>query len=546
MTKIVAKKTKGAENASTSPFHEGEQRIQTKLRVRDEIEPWARQVVHAALPDQHREFYAQLPFLVISARDDHGHPWVTLLAGEPGFAHSPNSSELAIAIAPAVGDPLHDAIQCGDDVGILGIEPHTRRRNRVNGRVSQRDRNGFRLEVDQGFGNCPKHITERTARPVSPSPRASHAERSNSLSDAAQRWIANADTFFVGTGFRGRGESVTYGMDASHRGGPPGFVRVLDGQTLLFDDYAGNNHYNTLGNLDMDARASLLFVEFERGSLLHLRGRATVLWQGDQRTIRFELDEAVERPHALALRWSDPRADRRKLRVAAIRRESEDVRSFTLQPQDGQPLAPFRAGQYLPVSLSIPAHTHPVERTYSLSNAPSDLHYRISVKRERQGLMSRHLHDEVRVGEVLAAGPPTGAFVLQANSTRPAALVSAGVGVTPMVAMLHALGETAIPVVFVHGTRDGQHHSLRDEVRAVVDANPNARLHVAYSRPQTRDVEGRDYHSAGRVTTELLLQLLPGLDADFYFCGPAAFLADLQRGLGEAGVPNSQINTESF
>ncbi len=532
--------------AAPSPFHAGEKRIQTRLRVRDEIEPWARQVIRDALPDQHREFYAQLRFLVVAARDDQGQPWVTLLAGEPGFASSPDPADLAVAALPAIGDPLYGAMHRGDDIGVLGIEPHTRRRNRANGRVSDRADDHFRLHVEQSFGNCPKHITERVARPVAGSPRASQARRSKGLSDAAQRWIAGADTFFIGTGFRGRGESVTYGMDASHRGGPPGFVRVLDEETLAFDDYAGNNHYNTLGNLELDARTSLLFVDFERGALLHLCGSARVLWDADQRTIRFALDEVVERPHALALRWSSPQANRRKLRVATIRRESKDVRSFTLVPVDGQPISPFVAGQYLPVGLSFGAREHPVERTYSLSNSPRDPHYRISVKRESQGLMSRQLHDEVRVGDIFAAGPPTGTFVLDPRSPRPAVLVSAGVGVTPMVAMLHALAETETPVIFVHGARDGQHHSLRDEIRNLASANPNAKLHVAYSRPGIDDVVGRDYHSAGRVTASLLQKLLPALDADFYFCGPATFLADLQRGLREAGVPASQILTESF
>ena len=531
---------------TSSPFHEGERRIQAQLGVRDEIEPWARQVVRGALPEQHREFYAQLPFLVVAARDDQGQPWVTLLAGEPGFAVSPNPGELAIAATPGIGDPLHGALRNGADIGVLGIESQARRRNRVNGRVGQRDTDGFHLHVEQCFGNCPKFITERVARRVAPSRRAANAQRSTSLSNAAQRWIAAADTFFIASGYRGRGESETYGMDASHRGGPSGFVRVQDEKTLVFDDYAGNNHYNTLGNLSMDARASLLFVDFERGALLHLRGHARVLWDGEQRAVRFELDEAIERPYALPLRWTEPQAHTRKLRVVAVHQESADVRSFYLEPEDGRTLEPFVAGQYLPLSLSIAGEEHAVERTYSLSNSPRDAHYRISVKREDRGLVSRHLHDEVRVGDVLRTGNPGGTFVLDPSSTRPAVLVSAGVGLTPMVAMLHSLAGTDRPVIFVHGTRDGEHHSLRDEVQSVVNANENAKLHVAYSRPGSTDAGGHEYHSTGRLQPELLEKLLPGLDADFYLCGPASFMADLQRGLHEVGVPAGQIHTESF
>jgi ferredoxin-NADP reductase/predicted pyridoxine 5'-phosphate oxidase superfamily flavin-nucleotide-binding protein len=412
--------------------------------------------------------------------------------------------------------------------------------------VSQCEEFGFRLRVEQSFGNCPKYITERVAHRVDPSPRASQVRRSTSLSHTAQQCIASADTFFIATGYRGRGESLTYGMDASHRGGPQGFVRVLDEATLVYDDYAGNNHYNTLGNLSLDPRTSLLFVDFERGGMLQLRGRARIGWEAEQRTIRFELDEALERPHALPLRWSDPQANTRKLRVTAIRQESADVRSLLFESEDGRPLEPFLAGQYLPVSLSIPGSELAAERTYSLSNSPRDEHYRISVKREPQGLVSQALHDRVRVGDVLKVGTPSGSFVLDPGSTRPAVLLSAGVGLTPMVAMLHELAGSETPVVFVHGARDAQHHSLREEVRGVANAHANVELHVRYSRPGVSDVKGLDYDSSGRLDAELLEELLPGLDADFYLCGPAAFLADLHRDLRCAGVPVSQIHSESF
>jgi ferredoxin-NADP reductase/predicted pyridoxine 5'-phosphate oxidase superfamily flavin-nucleotide-binding protein len=532
--------------SNSSPFHEGEQRIQTRLGVREEIEPWARQVVRGILPAGHREFYAQLPFLVVAARDDQGAPWVTILAGEPGFAHSESPGELTVSAKPALGDPLHGALSAGSDIGVLGIEPHTRRRNRVNGRVSESTAAGFRFGVEQSFGNCPKFITERVARHVTHSSADPRSRRSTSLSSEAQRWISGADTFFIASGYRGEGESETFGMDASHRGGPPGFVRVLDEGTLVFDDYPGNNHYNTLGNLGMDSRAGLLFVDFDRGSLLHLRGRARVQLEGAQRTIRFELEEAVERRHALSLCWTNPQASRRALRVAEIIRESADVTSFVLHSTDDAALEPFVAGQYLPLYLSVPGQGDVVERTYSLSNSPADSHYRISVKREEQGLVSRHLHDEVRIGDLIQAGAPAGTFVPDADSRRPAVLVSAGVGLTPMVAMLHALAEAESSVFFVHGARDSGHHSLREEVQRVIEAHDNAQLHVAYSRPGEKDVEGRDYQSSGRVGIDLFEKILPGLDADFYLCGPEAFLADLQEGLHGAGVPIARIHTESF
>ena len=541
-----ARESGGGMAPARSPFHEGERRVQERLGVREQIEPWARQVVRGALQEQHREFYEQQPFLVVAARDDQGDPWVTLLAGEPGFASSEDAKELRVSALPAPGDPLYEAFRTGADVGVLGIESHTRRRNRVNGRICARDGTGFGVRVEQSFGNCPKHITERVAHYEAPSAREPRVHRSTRLSREAQRWIATADTFFIATGYRGEGECEAYGTDASHRGGAKGFVRAIDETTLAFDDYAGNNHYNTLGNLELDPRAGLLFVDFERGGLLHLRGRAEVKWQGAERTVRFELDEAVERWRALPLRWTDLQTTRRKLRVAAMRQESVDVRSFLLEAEDGAKLAPFVGGQYLPLFVSIPGRDEVAERTYSLSNSAVDSHYRISIKREDRGLVSRYLHDHVEVGDVLLAGEPKGTFAPEMGSPRAVVLVSAGVGLTPMVAMLHALAGSEKSVHFVHGARDGEHHSLKEEVRSVVEAHENTILHVAYSRPGDGDVEGYDYHSTGRIGVDLLGKLSPDLDADFYLCGPAAFLANLQEGLRRAGVPGGRIHSESF
>ena len=122
-----ARESGGGIDPALSPFHEGEQRIQERMGVREQIEPWARQVVRGALQEQHREFYEQQPFLVAAARDDQGDPWVTLLAGEPGFASSEDVKELRVSALPAPGDPLYEAFRTGADVGVLGIESHTRR-----------------------------------------------------------------------------------------------------------------------------------------------------------------------------------------------------------------------------------------------------------------------------------------------------------------------------------------------------------------------------------------------------------------------------------
>lgn len=540
---------------AASPFHAGEQRVQERLGVREAIEPWARKVVRPFLPEEHREFYGQLPFVVAGARDARGRPWATLLAGQPGFLSSPDPRTLVSSVLPSAGDALAGALAEGADVGLLGIELATRRRNRVNGRISSASAARFTLAVLQGFGNCPQYIHERHWRHQPPSAIPA-ARRHQALDGRLGGWIEGSDTFFIASGHRGDGESPAFGMDASHRGGQPGFVRVEDERHLLFPDYAGNNHYNTLGNLLLDPRAGLVFVDFEGGSLLQLTGRATIEWEatdlerfpGARRMIAFELDEAVEVEGALPLRWDAPTGSVRSLRVVEKLRESEDVVSFSFEARDGGPLPDWSAGQHLPLEIEIPGQSAVASRTYSLSNAPGAGRYRITVKRNPQGLVSRHLHDRVDTGDILNTRTPAGEFVLHETGDRPVILVSAGVGLTPLVSMLHALvanrGERR--VWFVHSARDGRHHPLADEVRRLAQTTPRVTLHIAYSGPLPEDETRGRFDSRGRIDGALLESLVPGLEGDFYLCGPGGFMAGIQDDLEARGVATERIHTESF
>jgi ferredoxin-NADP reductase/predicted pyridoxine 5'-phosphate oxidase superfamily flavin-nucleotide-binding protein len=540
-------------SSDPSPFHAGEQEVQRRLGVRESIEPWARKVVRSSLPEEHRSFYASLPFLVVAMRDTGDRPWVTILAGEPGFASASDPGALAIRAQPVPGDALAGSLVCGADIGILGIELATRRRNRVNGRVEDSGEEGFTLAVDQSFGNCPQYIRERAWRIVEPT--AAPARRGHErLTPELARRIREADTLFIATGHRGDGEDPTFGMDASHRGGEPGFVRVEGDRVLLIPDYAGNNHFNTVGNLVMDPRAGLLFVDFESGGMLQLTGRTEIDWDspavaefpGARRLVRFTLEQAIVLDAALPLRWDASAASVRSLRLIEKKRESEDVVSFVFAARDGGPLADFEGGQHLPIELEPPG-AEPLRRTYSLSNGPGEERYRISVKREPKGAASRYLHDAVEVGAFVNARVPAGAFVLD-HGERPVVLVSAGIGVTPMLSMLHVLvarGEKR-PVWFVHGARYGRHHALADEVRDLATRSPAVDLHVAYSRPAAEDREGHDFHSEGRVDGGLLASILPDLDAEFYLCGPMAFMADVQADLESRGVSPDRIHSESF
>ena len=283
---------------ATSPFHAGEQAIQAALGVRAKIESAGRRMIRDFMSEQHRAFFAELPYLFIGARDSTDRPWASLLAGAPGFAHAPDPRTLRIDARPAPDDPLAGALTPGAEVGLLGIEPPTRRRNRLNGPIAASDATGFAVTARQSFGNCPKYITPRAFHPAPTSPGPAHA--SDHLDRRSKTLVRAADTFFIASH---AADPTAGGTDVSHRGGPPGFVSVDDAGTLSWPDYAGNFLFNTLGNLVVDPRAGLLFVDFATGALLHLTGRAEVLWSGPEvdarpgaeRLLRFHIEEVVLR-----------------------------------------------------------------------------------------------------------------------------------------------------------------------------------------------------------------------------------------------------------
>lgn len=293
---------------AASPFHAGEQAIQSLAGVRDRIERKGRASIRDYMPEQHRAFFAALPVMVVGLADQEGHPWATTLSGPPGFMHSADEKRLVIHAWPDPGDPLGSCIRDGAPIGGLGIEFSTRRRNRINGRIENCIvGEGFTIKVQQSFGNCPKYIQARheRLRPCSrPVPESRTASR---LGDSEIRFIAEADTFFIASRSAqlDRAES-SQGLDVSHRGGLPGFVRVISPTELCFPDFSGNLLFNTLGNLAADPRAGLLFIDFQSGGMLHILGRARICWDvpeaarsaGIERLIFIDIQCVLNRAHA--------------------------------------------------------------------------------------------------------------------------------------------------------------------------------------------------------------------------------------------------------
>jgi ferredoxin-NADP reductase/MOSC domain-containing protein YiiM len=237
----------------------------------------------------------------------------------------------------------------------------------------------------------------------------------------------------------------------------------------------------------------------------------------------------------------------RPLAVAAIDRESADVLSVTMRHPDGQPLPPALPGQYIVLRLRRDGGRPPLFRSYSLSGPLSTERYRISVKIELNGAAGSYLREHVRVGDLLDVSSPRGSFVLQSGE-RPVLLLSAGIGATPVLAMLHALAaaRSTRPLLWLHAARDGQHHPFAAEVRRLMPAFTHGRLYVCYSRPDSGDRLGEDFDATGRLSRTVLGEVGISKEADAYICGPNHFMADMKEALAALGVAPARIHVEIF
>jgi len=237
----------------------------------------------------------------------------------------------------------------------------------------------------------------------------------------------------------------------------------------------------------------------------------------------------------------------RRLTVTGIERESDSVISIRLEEPDGAPVPPARPGQYLTLRLQPDDQQRPVLRNYSLSGPPGAGYYRITVKREHAGAASGYLHTHLRVGAQIEIAAPRGTFILDSTDA-PVLLISAGIGATPVLAMLHALAteHTEREIWWLQGARSSHDRPFGAEARALLASLPNVHTHVCYSRPGSDDLEGRDFQSAGRLTASRLAELSPPRDAEAYLCGPIPFMDEISAGLAAMGIDASRIHTEPF
>jgi predicted pyridoxine 5'-phosphate oxidase superfamily flavin-nucleotide-binding protein len=291
-----------------SPWHGGERTLHRRLGITDQMEAVGQRSIRNFMPDQHRTFFAQLPFFVLGSADRDGGLWASLLDGPPGFVSSPEPRHLEIAALPDAADKFAQSLTVGAPIGALGIDLSVRRRNRVNGRVTRIDDRGFTLAIEQSFGNCPKYIARRDVLARAPAAPV-RAEAITGFDAEALTLIGAATTFFVASA-----HAAGALPDVSHRGGRPGFIGIGADSTLTIPDYTGNFHFSTLGNMLLNPRIGLLFPDFATGDLLQLTGAGELDWDGPdiaalpgaQRLWRFRPSHGQWLHNAMRLRFAEP------------------------------------------------------------------------------------------------------------------------------------------------------------------------------------------------------------------------------------------------
>jgi uncharacterized protein len=290
----------------TSNYHEGEITVQAMAGVQEMASRLGKSI-GPMIPPAAQEFLCSQPLAVVSSIDRKNRVWASPLTGKPGFMRVIDEKNVHIKAFPTQGDPLHENLKFNHQIGVLIIEPATRRRMRLNGEAELLSDSTLHIKIVQVYSNCPKYIQARQSEYRDLQTGIDQSIKHNtSLTQEQQQWIQEVDTLFIAS------SHAEGGADASHRGGNPGFVQVLNENILLLPDYSGNNMFQTLGNIVANPKAGLLFMDFEKGNTLQLAGEARIIWDrkrvqelaGAERLVEFKIDEVIERKNVIPLRWS--------------------------------------------------------------------------------------------------------------------------------------------------------------------------------------------------------------------------------------------------
>lgn len=560
-------------------FHSGETAMQERAHVPKAWVQQAANFIRSSMPQQHREFFENMPVLFLGLLDDKGRPWSVPVFGKTGFVSSPDKRRLVINKQALLTKELSLQTQSGSKIGIVGLEQTTRRRNRMNGTLSGNDSNILDIRVDQSYGNCPQYIQVRDVGWDGEHSGKPDIQTLDALNSEARTLIEGADTFFIATRAKTLSDNPQNGVDASHRGGKPGFLGINENGSLSFPDFSGNRFFNTLGNIEEDGRVGLFIPDFQNGHAVFVTGRATVDWDvervrhftGAERIIDIIPESIIYAENIIPAdgklieawpvlegtgNWEQAKINAlkkdgyRTFTISKKEKESDVISSFYLEPDDGAPVETHIAGQFLPIKLKDSADED-VLRSYTISKAPDQKSYRLSIKREEHGVGSRIMHDTMDIGSQFEVATPAGDFVLD-KTNDPIVFISGGVGITPMIAMLEGQiqavenGEASRDVYFVHAAMNSKVHAFKDYLASVSNKYEWIKHFTVYSHPEEGDKLGVTHDSEELLSMDSLSKILPFGGYQFYLCGPEGFMKAIYQGLRDTGIDRSHIHYEFF
>jgi len=532
-------------------YHEGELEVQKRANESDIARTNGGAIDETIIAGALR-FIEQQPMAVISSLDAQGQVWISTLFGNPGFIRALDTRTVEVNLAQqhtAKDDPLWTNLKLNPNVGLLIIELGSRRRFRINGRVKTLTTEGIVIDVERAYPNCPKYIQRRDWKALETN-RQNEAVASiqgDVLNETQQALIKNADTLFVGSAH------PSHGVDASHRGGHPGFVHIINNQQLRIPDYSGNSMFNTLGNFTSYPYAGLVFIDFDRGRLLQLTGRPEILWDADdpqgetggtQRYWQFDITLWQESVLPYRMDWeffdySPHIPEQRKavtenklsLIIEQIKQQSEHVKSFRLRAPDGGVLPEFQPGAHIQVKVRLPDNSQ-TYRHYSLLSSPDDReHYEIAVLKETDGRGgSRYMHEQINESDDIEIRPPKNEFPIVGNPDH-SILIAGGIGITPILSMVHELASDKQSFELHYSSRTYEGLAFRERIEQLA----GDKAHFYASRePRSQ-----------RLDLEKLLST-PRTGVHIYFCGPRRMITAIRDTAEAQGWPAAQIHFESF
>ena len=557
-------------------YHSGELSAQDKAGTKGvaaELAAGKRSALNFA--SAHDVFLAAQSFAALACVDLKSElVWVTPLFGRPGDLTAISEKEIAVSRDCIPNLDILNFIEPGTPLSLLGIDLNRRIRHRING-VSMTsalgETSGLNLQVDEYSPNCPKYINRRDIIPASSGTSAlnkgAKAETRTELNLDDQTFVRNMDTLWIGSYAPG------VGADCNHRGGQPGFIRIVSPSTIEWPEYRGNGMFFTSGNLESYNKAGVTLVDFESGSMIQMTGVATVDWEHDgsyegaSRKIVFHITSLVRTDDVTNHRWQ--RLDYSPYNPAVSGTETIDSESDFPQVatlakivEENASVTTFRfvvprriaflPGQYATFEFSNIPGGEPIEvRTWTLSETPNSINgdntLDITVKRMPNGLVTNWLHDHAEVGmevKLLGIQGEMTAVSVDENTLKPIVpkhllFLSAGIGITPNLAMIRGIGAFSLQdqtdITMIHIERHEKDLISRSELLRRSKQYP----HFQY----THIISSKE----GRLTKEALQKKVPNTASQqAYVCGPTQFMRDMTEYLVSMGVPAGQIHTESF